>query len=181
MRAFEAATRAAPHLTMLRGVGTGHMADEHNARMFKWRKQLLGDSHLTNFDFRVAYALSERALRRTGCATVSQALLAQDVSGTPRGVQKSLRRLASRRHLQIEGNSKLGQVNRYRPIIRSSGGDELALGESAHGTNGCSHAPEPTFAPPYEPLFVGATNHGSEGVRTTVRTEDPYTDPENLS
>lgn len=80
---------------------------------------------------------------------------------------------------QCRDNSQLGRVNRYWPTIRSSGDDELPLAESAQGTNHCSYPPELPFVPPYQPPFVGTTNHGSEGVRTTVRTEESYTDSES--
>lgn len=153
------------------------MADEHNSRMFRWRKQLCADSYLTDFDFRVAYALAERTLRDTGCARISQTLLVRDVDGTRRGVQKSLRRIAGRGHLEIEDNSKRGALNRYWPIVR----DDLA--SDVEGINARSHPPdlpELPFAGGCEPRFAGGANGGSQEVRTAVRTEDPYEDPELL-
>jgi hypothetical protein len=142
--------------------------------MFRWRKQLCADPYLTDFDFRVAYALAERTLRDTGCARVSQAVLARDVGATQRGVQKSLHRIAVREHLSIEDNSKRGALNRYWPIVRNG----VSEADDVEGTNHRSYPPELPFVGGYEPPFVGGTNHGSEGVRTTVRTEDPYEDPE---
>jgi hypothetical protein len=109
------------------------MADEHNVSMFRWRKQLCADGQLTDFDFRVAYALAERTLRDTLCARVSQALLARDIGATPRGIQKSLRRIAGRGHLHIEDNSKRGAFNRYWPIIRQDGLEDAS--DDVEGTN----------------------------------------------
>jgi hypothetical protein len=158
------------------------MADDHNASMFKWRKQLCADRHLTAFDFRVAYALAERTFRGTGCATVSQALIASDVGATPRGVQKSLHRISERGHLRAEDNSKRGMVNRYWPIIRSAADERQCLETAERGTNNCSYPSDETyeqpFVPPYEQPFVPPTNSRSYQVRTGVRTEDPYRDPE---
>ena len=161
------------------------MHDRPRYSVCPWRKQLSADCHLTHFDFRVAYALGERTLRGSGCARISQAVLARDIGATPRGVQKSLYRIAGRGHLHIEDNSKRGVFNRYWPVIRDDGADgvearlypsgspelPLGVGEQPGGY-------EPPFVGGHEPPFVGGTNHGSEGVRTTVRTEDPYKDPE---
>jgi hypothetical protein len=153
------------------------MADKHNARMFRWRKQLCADPSLTDFDFRVAYALAEWTLSHTGCARVKQATLASDVGGTSRGVQKSLRRIAGRGHLRIEDNSKRGEANAYWPIIRNEVSEDDI---DVEGTNHRSYPPELPFAGGREPPFVGGTNRGSEGVRTRVRTEDPYEHPESF-
>ena len=141
---------------------TAPMADEHNSRMFRWRKQLCADPYLTDFDFRVAYALAEWTLRNTGCARVRQAQLARDAGGTPRGVQNSLYRIASRGHLRIEDNSKRGTFNRYWPVIRDDGTD-------ADGVEARSYPSESPELPlgageqpgGYEPPFVGGTNRRS--------------------
>jgi hypothetical protein len=143
------------------------MPDNHTSMMFQWRRQVGEDRQLKPFDFRVAYAVAERVFRDTGCARISQAAIAADVGATIRGVQNALYRLAERRHLQVEDNSKSGRINRYWPIIRADTESEAAVADEPGGMNGGSFPLDST----YELPFVGGTNGSSGEVRTAVRTE----------
>jgi hypothetical protein len=141
------------------------MADEHTARMFRWRKQVRNDREgLTRFDFEVAYEVAENVFRRSGWAEFYQAAAAANLGASVRGLQKSLHRIASRGHLEIEDNSKSGRPNRYRPIVWAADAKEVTAATPAAGY-------EPHSYPIYEPQFVAGTNDRSRRVRTAVRTK----------
>ena len=152
------------------------MADTHTAMMFQWRKQVRSDREgLTRFDFEVAYEIAEHVYRDTGWAQFFQGEAASNLGASVRGVQKSLYRIASRGHLEIEDNSKAGRPNRYRPIIwaleTEDATAETTAVQAPAETAETSRGYERGSYPPPEPSFVPSTNGRSEGVRTAVRTK----------
>src|SRR5262249_5102733 len=97
------------------------MRKEHTRRMFAWMKQVRADPKLTHFDSVVGSAIADHTYAETGRAEVTEARLARDVVGTPRGIRNSLKRLAKRDHLRIE--RKPGKKNHYFPnLLESEGG-----------------------------------------------------------
>jgi hypothetical protein len=147
------------------------MADTHTARMFQWRNQVRTNrAGLTRFDFEVAYEIAEHVYRNTGWAEFFQREAASNLGASVRGVQKSLYRIASRGHLEIEDNSKEGRPNRYRPIIWALETEQAAAETASLETPERGGYERHSYPPP-EPPFVPGTNNPSGGVRTAVRTK----------
>jgi hypothetical protein len=147
------------------------MPDTHTAMMFQWRKQVRSDREgLTRFDFEVAYEIAEHVYRDTGWAEFFQGEAASNLGASVRGVQKSLYRIASRGHLEIEDNSKAGRPNRYRPIIWALETEQKPAETTSLETperGGYERRSYPSPAPQFAP----GTNGRSGGVRTAVRTK----------
>ena len=121
----------------------------------------------TDFDARVAIAVTSRVDKYTGAAIIGQEWLAEKIGGTVRGVRFSTERMEARGHFQIEHSRGRGKANVYRPTklgtrIPLSGAEMRNYGqlkeEPRDSKRGTSVPPLPNKTiTSLEPLFGAAT------------------------
>jgi hypothetical protein len=85
---------------------------------FVWLEQVRADPELTPLAFMLAYILADYVNEREGCAWPSIARLAAECRVTERGIQKTLRSLVERGHVNVELAKGRGKTNRYRWIVQ---------------------------------------------------------------
>jgi hypothetical protein len=90
----------------------------HAGSKLAWIEQIAIDRNLTDFELRVAVAISRR-IGGNGEAIVSQETIANTIGATARGVRKATTSLADHGHLEMDRSGVgRGIATRYRPIIK---------------------------------------------------------------
>jgi hypothetical protein len=118
----------------------------HVGLKLAWLDQVAGDLGSSDFQFRIAFAISRRVNKATGeTADLSQLSIAAFIGGTEPGVRKGVRALQERGHLEIRRNGwGRGIVACYRPILKNRNGkpsdDDAQGGEKPLPRNGIDEA-----------------------------------------
>ena len=118
----------------------------HAGLKLAWIEQIIGDHGSSDFQVRVAAAISRRVDKRTGEAVdLSQDAIAKFIGGTERGVRKATEALQERDHLEIRRSGKgRGFVARYRPLLKGKNGgsgiDSAQTDENRNGGSGIDGA-----------------------------------------
>jgi hypothetical protein len=119
------------------------MADQFTADKLAWLDRVMLDPEVTDFDFRFCYWIASRADRSARAVTAFQDTIAKALAATPRGVQKSAKRLTERGHLSVTSRRGFGSKNSYAPVLANtnagSGFASETRTEEQSNTNGYSN------------------------------------------
>lgn len=142
----------------------------HAGHKLAWLEQVASDRRASDFQVRVAIAVSRRA-DRTGLAAAGQEGLANFIGATDRGVRNALRELGQFAHLQREndGASGRGVVGRYRLVL---------LGDGAESGN--DEARNAQVTPSHSRYSQDATPETTQNKAGSVVPPLPYTSLESL-
>ncbi|SMC51591.1 hypothetical protein SAMN06297251_103112 [Fulvimarina manganoxydans] len=111
-------------------------SDSFEARRSRWLEQVAGDNALAPIAARIAIFISKYMNRHEGCTWVGVDRLASDAKTTDRTVQRVMRQLEERGHLETEARGGRKQTNRYRWIIKpktEKGDTAVTLSDGQNG------------------------------------------------
>jgi len=92
----------------------------HAGSKLRWLEQVASDRAVTDFEVRLAIAISRRTSGAFGEAIATQIALAQFIGGTERGVRKAAQALRAHGHLEIDNaGCGRGRATTYRPIVKN--------------------------------------------------------------